>query len=74
MQRQMSDISMPQHPKASAGRQVVGQVKKVGKSRNFHQKVGKSRNFFAKKVGKSRISKHTFPNINEDKTLFLVCK
>ena len=28
------------------GRQVVGQVKKVGKSRNFHQKVGKSRNFF----------------------------
>ena len=32
-----------------AGRQVVGQVKKVGKSRNFHQKVGKSRNLFAKK-------------------------
>ena len=31
------------------GRQVVGQVKKVGKSRNFHQKVGKSRIFFAKK-------------------------
>ena len=31
------------------GRQVVGQVKKVGKSRNFYQKVGKSRNFFAKK-------------------------
>ena len=31
------------------GRQVVGQVKKVGKSRNFHQKVGKSRNFSAKK-------------------------
>ena len=29
-----------------AGRQVVGQVKKVGKSRNFHQKVGKSRTFF----------------------------
>ena len=23
-----------------SGRQVVGQVKKVGKSRNFHQKVG----------------------------------
>ena len=33
----------------NAGCQVVGQVKKVGKSRNFHQKVGKSRNFFAKK-------------------------
>ena len=32
-----------------AGCQVVGQVKKVGKSRNFHQKVGKSRNFSAKK-------------------------
>ena len=31
------------------GCQVVGQVKKVGKSRNFHQKVGKSRNFSAKK-------------------------
>ena len=31
------------------GHQVVGQVKKVGKSRNFHQKVGKSRNFSAKK-------------------------
>ena len=24
----------------NTGRQVVGQVKKVGKSRNFHQKVG----------------------------------
>ena len=34
---------------ATAGRQVVGQVKKVGKSINFHQKVGKSRNFSAKK-------------------------
>ena len=32
--------------RAFTGRQVVGQVKKVGKSRNFHQKVGKSRNFF----------------------------
>ena len=32
--------------KTIPGRQVVGQVKKVGKSRNFHQKVGKSRNFF----------------------------
>ena len=30
-----------------SGRQVVGQVKKVGKSRNFHQKVGKSRNISA---------------------------
>ena len=28
---------------AYSGRQVVAQVKKVGKSRNFHQKVGKSR-------------------------------
>ena len=34
---------------AFSGRQVVGPVKKVGKSRNFHQKVGKSRNFSAKK-------------------------
>ena len=33
----------------AAGRQVVGQFQKVGKSRNFHQKVGKSRNFSAKK-------------------------
>ena len=31
------------------GRQVVAQVKKVGKSRNFYQKVGKSRNFSTKK-------------------------
>ena len=33
----------------NTGRQVVGQVKKVGKSRNFYQKVGKSRNFSTKK-------------------------
>ena len=33
---------------------MVGEVKKVGKSRNFHPKVGKSRNFFAFKVGKCR--------------------
>ena len=33
----------------SSGHQVVGQVKKVGKSRNFHQKVGKSRNISTKK-------------------------
>ena len=31
------------------GRQVVGQVKKVGKTRNFHQEVGKSRNISTKK-------------------------
>ena len=36
-------------PGTKAGRQVVGQVKKVGKSRNFYQKVGKSRNFSTKK-------------------------
>ena len=39
---------------SSAGRQVVGEVKKVGKSRNFQPKVGKSRNFSPLKVGKSR--------------------
>ena len=33
---------------------MVGEVKKVGKSRNFQPKVGKSRNFSAFKVGKSR--------------------
>ena len=33
---------------------MVGEVKKVGKSRNFHAKVGKSRNFSIFKVGKSR--------------------
>ena len=33
---------------------MVGEVKKVGKSRNFHPKVGKSRNFSVFKVGKSR--------------------
>ena len=37
-----------------AGRQAVGEVKKVGKSRNFQPKVGKSRNFSPLKVGKSR--------------------
>ena len=37
------------------GLKVVGEVKKVGKSRNFHPKVGKSRNFSVFKVGKSRI-------------------
>ena len=36
------------------GLKVVGEVKKVGKSRNFHPKVGKSRNFWVLKVGKSR--------------------
>ena len=33
---------------------MVGEVKKVGKSRNFCPKVGKSRNFSVFKVGKSR--------------------
>ena len=33
---------------------MVGEVQKVGKSRNFQPKVGKSRNFSAFKVGKSR--------------------
>ena len=33
---------------------MVGEVKKVEKSRNFCPKVGKSRNFFVFKVGKSR--------------------
>ena len=33
---------------------MVGEVKKVGKSRNFHLKVGKSRNFSVFKVGKCR--------------------
>ena len=37
-----------------AGLKVVGEAKKVGKSRNFQPKVGKSRNFSAFKVGKSR--------------------
>ena len=34
------------------GWKVVGEVKKVGKSRNFQPKVGKSRNFSVFKVGK----------------------
>ena len=42
------------NPKVTAGWKVVGEVKKVGKSRNFHPKVGKSRNFWVVKVGKSR--------------------
>ena len=36
------------------GWKVVGEVKKVGKSRNFQPKVGKSRNFSVFKVGKIR--------------------
>ena len=38
----------------TSGLKVVGEVKKVGKSRNFRPKVGKSRNFSVFKVGKSR--------------------
>ena len=38
----------------NSGFKVVGEVKKVGKSRNFRPKVGKSRNFSVFKVGKSR--------------------
>ena len=34
-----------------SGLKVVGEVKKVGKSRNFHPKVGKSENFLVFKVG-----------------------
>ena len=37
-----------------SGLKVVGEVKKVGKSRNFEPKVGKSRNFSVFKVEKSR--------------------
>ena len=44
-----SSINRSSNIQSKSGRQVVGQVKKVGKSRNFHQKVGKSRNFSAKK-------------------------
>ena len=33
---------------------MVGEGKKVGKSRNFEPKVGKSKNFSVFKVGKSR--------------------
>ena len=36
------------------GLKVVGEVKKVGKSRNFQPKLGKSRTFSTFKVGKSR--------------------
>ena len=41
-----------------SGRQVVGQVKKVGKSRNFHQKVGKSRNISASDPAGGGAKKH----------------
>ena len=44
----------------TSGLKVVGEVKKVGKSRNFHPKVGKSRNFSVLKVGKSRKFIHVF--------------
>ena len=45
---------------ANTGLKVAGEVKKVGKSRNFHPKVGKSRNFSVLKVGKSRNFRNVF--------------
>ena len=55
------NLSFLQHPQVKpsflahfynfAGLKVVGEVQKVGKSRNFQPKVGKSRNFSAFKVG-----------------------
>ena len=49
----MTNVSYP-HNNTFTGLKVVGEVKKVGKSRNFEPKVGKSRNFSVFKVGKSR--------------------
>ena len=43
---------------------VVGEVKKVGKSRNFQPKVGKSRNFSVFKVGKIRNFYYNFSSFN----------
>ena len=47
-------FNTPIGPLTLAGLKVVGEVKKVGKSRNFHPIFGKSRNFSVLKVGKSR--------------------
>ena len=49
-----SDSHMKLEWVTPTGLKVVGEVQKVGKSRNFQPKVGKSRNFSAFKVGKSR--------------------
>ena len=49
---------------ASPGWKVVGEVKKVGKSRNFQLKVGKSRNFSVFKVGKIRNFYYNFSSFN----------
>ena len=46
------------------GWKVVGEVKKVGKSRNFQPKVGKSRNFSVFKVGKIRNFYYNFSSFN----------
>ena len=48
----------------SSGWKVVGEVKKVGKSRNFQPKVGKSRNFSVFKVGKIRNFYYNFSSFN----------
>ena len=53
-----------QGQKAIAGWKVVGEVKKVGKSRNFQPKVGKSRNFSVFKVGKIRNFYYNFSSFN----------
>ena len=50
----MFSMGYPERIYPCTGLKVVGEVKKVGKSRNFHPKVGKSRNFSVFKVGKSR--------------------
>ena len=46
------------------GWKVVGEVKKVGKNRNFQPKVGKSRNFSVFKVGKIRNFYYNFSSFN----------
>ena len=49
--------------KLISGWKVVGEVKKVGKSRNFQPKVGKSRNFSVFKVGKIRNFYYNFSSL-----------
>ena len=51
---------------------MVGEVKKVGKSRNFHPKVGKSRNFSVFKVGKSQFYKCFVTSLHTDTSYMLV--
>ena len=53
--RQLKDLYVQKKERFTLPRlKVVGEVKKVGKGRNFCPKVGKSRNFSVFKVGKSR--------------------